>query len=88
MSEARTFDAATFRPDVTRPVPLLSYYRQAVSGSGNETKWVFSLQGGGECVSEDECRDRTTGALGSSKYFSDDGAGLMVRVWKGGVRFT
>ena len=40
------------------------------SDSSNSTKWVFSLEGGGECVDQSSCDGRTKGALGSSKYFS------------------
>lgn len=39
------------------------------SGSSSETKWVISLQGGGECADVTSCTNALTSSLGSSKYF-------------------
>ena len=41
------------------------YYIRA--GSASSTSWVFSLEGGGECVSKDDCLNRANSTLGSSK---------------------
>ena len=41
------------------------YYIRA--GSSSNTKWVFSLEGGGECVSQIDCLSRANSSLGSSK---------------------
>ena len=35
----------------------------------NKTRWVFTLQGGGECVSSAECATKVDTALGSSAHF-------------------
>ena len=46
--------------------PAAYYYRPATSGSN---RWVFSLEGGGECTSDDDCTDRANSKLGSSKTY-------------------
>eukprot|EP01052_Picozoa_sp_SAG31_P013334 SAG31_NODE_800_length_12014_cov_11.050608_3_plen_370_part_00 len=45
------------------------YFHPARTVSGKD-KWILTLQGGGECVTEQNCRKKVTGALGSSKYFA------------------
>ena len=43
------------------------YVRPSPTGS---TKWIFSLQGGGECVTERRCKPAAASSpLGSSKFF-------------------
>jgi hypothetical protein len=44
------------------------YFRPALARA-NATRWVFSLEGGGECVDKPTCTGRLTSSLGSSKYF-------------------
>ena len=46
------------------------YYYSPASDPSNSTKWVFHLQGGGECLTEESCRPKLSQALGSSKYFT------------------
>ena len=41
------------------------YYIRA--GSASSSSWVFSLEGGGECVSQNDCLNRANTSLGSSK---------------------
>jgi len=43
------------------------YYIRPASSSGGSTIWVFSLEGGGECVSQSDCLGRANSSLGSSK---------------------
>jgi hypothetical protein len=45
------------------------FYFQPATSSANSTKWVFVLDGGGECTTEAACTAALTSALGSSKYF-------------------
>lgn len=45
-----------------------AYYLREGSGS-NADKWAFSLEGGGECVTQSECDDRKNGNLGSSANY-------------------
>jgi hypothetical protein len=54
-----------------------AYYHRPALNSSFATKWVFSLQGGGECVDEPSCADRATGDLGSSNNYASDGSGFM-----------
>lgn len=41
------------------------YFRKGT----NQSKWVISLQGGGECVTSERCAEKAVTALGSSNYF-------------------
>ena len=45
------------------------YVRPATSPSA-KSKWIFTLQGGGECVTEKRCSQNALGHLGSSKFFA------------------
>jgi hypothetical protein len=45
------------------------YYEPSKDHSDNSNRWVFYLQGGGECDREDSCKYQLNTALGSSKYF-------------------
>mmetsp|Transcript_54580 Transcript_54580/g.84864 ORF Transcript_54580/g.84864 Transcript_54580/m.84864 type:complete len:477 (+) Transcript_54580:33-1463(+) len=47
------------------------YYRPA-SAVANSTRWILHLQGGAECVTEEECIARTFTHLGSSKNWSSN----------------
>jgi len=47
---------------------LSGYYYHASKQGAKQTKWVLTLQGGGECVSS-KCATKVGTALGSSKYF-------------------
>jgi len=48
------------------------YVRRATNPSAS-TKWIFTLQGGGECVTERRCKPAATSSpLGSSKYFKSN----------------
>mmetsp|Transcript_47287 Transcript_47287/g.60756 ORF Transcript_47287/g.60756 Transcript_47287/m.60756 type:complete len:403 (-) Transcript_47287:188-1396(-) len=51
-----------------------AYYHRKALNESFATKWVFSLQGGGECVDETSCADRATGDLGSSLNYASDGS--------------
>lgn len=53
------------------------YYMRTATNSTTANKWVFSLQGGGECVTEDDCAGRATSDLGSSTNWSSDGTDLL-----------
>jgi hypothetical protein len=46
------------------------YYYRAPNSSVFSKSFVIMLQGGGECVDEASCQDRTKQKLGSSKYFT------------------
>lgn len=78
LSLAFTCDALTFTTSSPAALQLLKspfarcldgsqagYYIRA--GSASSTSWVFSLEGGGECVSRDDCLNRANSTLGSSK---------------------
>lgn len=54
-----------------------AYYHRPSSTREAATKWVFSLQGGGECITEEDCTSRATGDLGSSAGYSPDGAQFL-----------
>ena len=43
------------------------YWMDEASAASNASKWVIHAQGGGWCWNETECAERATGALGSSK---------------------
>lgn len=45
------------------------YYLLPASAPMNATKWIFSLEGGGECTTASACAGALNSALGSSKYF-------------------
>ena len=47
------------------------YYFQKGTGNGS-SGWMIHLQGGGWCVNEDDCRDRSKSFLGSSNGYADD----------------
>jgi hypothetical protein len=44
-----------------------AFYIQTVP---NSLKWMIALEGGGECVNEEECMHRSKGGLGSSSQYS------------------
>ncbi len=48
---------------------LSGYYLQKASAPENATKWVFVLDGGGECATQAACYAHLNDTLGSSKYF-------------------
>eukprot|EP00051_Salpingoeca_urceolata_P017828 m.245867 g.245867 ORF g.245867 m.245867 type:complete len:393 (+) comp19055_c2_seq1:162-1340(+) len=48
------------------------FFFMASTSAANNTKWVFSLEGGGECVTQESCLGRTHGSLGSSKFFQQE----------------
>mmetsp|Transcript_16375 Transcript_16375/g.32632 ORF Transcript_16375/g.32632 Transcript_16375/m.32632 type:complete len:319 (-) Transcript_16375:200-1156(-) len=54
-----------------------AYYHRSAANESFADKWVFSLQGGGECVSEEDCASRAQGDLGSSLAYASDGSGQM-----------
>ena len=54
------------------------YHRQALNDTF-ATHWVFSLEGGGECVSEDDCKSRTEGDLGSSDGWPATGDSFLFQ---------
>ena len=62
------------------------YYFRAASTPASRTRWVFSLEGGGECVNEATCKGRLQSSLGSSKYFAPSMYmyQLQVRSWRRG----
>ena len=73
---------STHPANATQPLQLLTDYPQARCMDGTpggfyfhgsrlgaaQTKWVLTLQGGGECVSA-KCTAKAASALGSSRYF-------------------
>lgn len=46
------------------------YYWQPASAAANSSKWVFVLDGGGECTTQAECYSHLNTSLGSSKFFA------------------
>lgn len=46
------------------------YYFERATAAESSTKWVFDLEGGGECVTKWSCLPRLLTSLGSSKHFS------------------
>jgi hypothetical protein len=75
-------EAAYHKPNITRldqskypsakcldGSPGAFYYAPA-SAASNNTKWVFSLEGGGECVHESDCTARASTRFGSSKAYT------------------
>lgn len=48
---------------------LSGYYHQAPAGGAAKDKWIFFLEGGGECTTAAACDAALDSALGSSKYF-------------------
>ena len=79
---ARSAALGTAPANATQPLQLLTGYPQARCMDGTasgfylhksrlgaaQTKWVLTLQGGGECVSV-RCASKAKSALGSSNYF-------------------
>lgn len=49
---------------------LSGYYFVKASAPANATKWIISLDGGGECATQSACQGALRTSLGSSKYFS------------------
>lgn len=49
---------------------LSGFYHQPASAPENSTKWVFVLDGGGECTTQAACESHLNDSLGSSKYFA------------------
>ena len=47
---------------------LGGFYHQPATGADG-TKWVFRLEGGGECTTKNACYAQLNTSLGSSKYF-------------------
>jgi len=45
-------------------------YNYAAPSSGNSTRWVFFMQGGGACLGEDECKIRAKTGRGTSTKWS------------------
>lgn len=60
-----------------------AYYFRPAQSVASATKWVFSLEGGGECVTESDCAaraaDKSSTSLGSSVGYNPDGSGLMYQ---------
>ena len=56
--------------------PAGYYYRPALNASF-ASLWVFSLEGGGECVDEASCAERSLGSLGSSKLWAATGESFL-----------
>ncbi|EDQ88996.1 uncharacterized protein MONBRDRAFT_25774 [Monosiga brevicollis MX1] len=44
------------------------YYFQPSSNASASTKWVISLEGGGECATEDSCKSKLNTSLGSTDH--------------------
>ena len=64
-----------------------AYYHRPALNDSYASKWVFSLQGGGECVEESTCygraRDKTNTSLGSSTGYAADGSSFMEQFQNG-----
>lgn len=45
------------------------FYFEKATSSDSANKWIFDLEGGGECADYSACHKRASQALGSSKYF-------------------
>ncbi len=48
-----------------------AFYFRAATAAENRTRWVFSLEGGGECVDKASCEGRALSQLGSSKKYGE-----------------
>jgi hypothetical protein len=48
------------------------YYYEKFKEEETAQKWVFYLEGGGECDTESGCKAQLSGSLGSSLYFSQE----------------
>lgn len=51
---------------------LSAYYHQAAPAGPTSTKWIFFLEGGGECATQSACYGALKGPLGSSNYFQKE----------------
>jgi hypothetical protein len=64
-----------------------AYYHRPALNASDASKWVFSLQGGGECVDEAGCKDRaddkSNTSLGSSVGYVEDGSLFMEQFQNG-----
>eukprot|EP00658_Telonema_sp_P-2_P002951 TRINITY_DN11087_c0_g1_i3.p1 TRINITY_DN11087_c0_g1~~TRINITY_DN11087_c0_g1_i3.p1 ORF type:complete len:309 (+),score=90.43 TRINITY_DN11087_c0_g1_i3:62-988(+) len=49
-----------------------AYYIRRSTAEPNASKWMLYFQGGGECVTEADCKNRTSTVLGSSRFFAPD----------------
>ena len=60
-----------------------AYYFRPAQSAATTNKWVFSLEGGGECVTESDCAtraaDKSSTSLGSSVGYDSDGSGSMYQ---------
>ena len=49
----------------------MRYYFRAATSAADATKWVISLEGGGECVDDASCQSRAATDLGSSAGYAE-----------------
>lgn len=69
-----------------------AYYHRPAKNKSLSSNWIFSLQGGGECVDEQSCLDRaqdhSNESLGSSIGYAQDGSSFMVQFQNANEKFN